>query len=241
MPHPWATVLKEFYGSLRRYLETTLPLYVKRELSDLLVKRGVKFDKEKLISDKWYYRETVVKAGVNGVLRPLSRALANVIAEVNRIWPVYHSYLALIPPSPSFQQTIHMVEQAIKVLYRLHTERKYPPIPFVWKFDTPLEVKEEMVKRWLGKVDEDVMMALDFGECLYGWIPNVAWLEAFAVYLPSLDIENAYFYLKEANAIIKYFTLSRLFYDLVEVHRLTWDSKPWEKFIKQISSHLTSI
>jgi len=126
------------------------------------------------------------------------------------------------------------VEKSIKLLRKFHEEKRYPPIPFVWKSDHPPEVKEEMVKKWLGKADMDVIRALDFGECLYGWIPNIAWIEAFAVYLPSLDIKNAHFYLKEANAVIKYFTLIRLFHGLVETHQLEWDPRPWEKFISRI-------
>ncbi|MBM1154609.1 hypothetical protein DRN94_001875 [archaeon] len=67
---------------------------------------------------------------------------------------------------------------------------------------------------------------------LHECIVNVGWIEAFAVFLPSLDIERAEYYLREAEAVIKYFTIDQLFYNLLETHeKPRWDPNPWRQLI----------
>jgi len=231
MPHPWFHVLKEYREPLRRYLESVLPFYVKRELANIIMERKIEFDEERL-HDVWYRYELTFKAGLNGLLGIISRGLREVIEDVNRIWPVYHAYLVLLPGVWDFQSAMYVVDKAISILGRFHDQGKYPPVPFVWKADNPVDVKEEMLELWLGKKDRDVMLALDMGDCLYGCIVNVGWIEAFAVFLPSLDIERAEYYFREAEAMIKYFTVDRLFYNLVETHeKPQWDPNPWRQLI----------
>ena len=241
MPHPWSQVLREYREPLRRYLESVLPFYVKREFASIITERKIEFD-EKRLHDAWYCRELIFKAGLNGLLEITSQGLREVIRDINRIWPIYHAYLVLLPGVSDFQSALHVVDKAISVLSRLHDEEKYPPIPFIWREDNPVDVKEAMLESWLGRKDQDVMLALDVGDCLYGCIVNVGWIEAFAVFLPSLDMERAEYYFREAEAMIKYFTVDCLFYDLVETHRKPqWDPSPWKQLIDSCRKTLLEV
>jgi len=231
MPHRWSQVLKEYRELLRRYLELVLPLYVKKEFASIITKGKIEFD-ERRLHDPFYRRELIFKAGLNGLLKVTSQGLREVIKDINRIWLVYHAYLILLPGARDFQSALHVVDKAISILIRLHDEEKYPPVPFVWREDNPTDVKEAMLESWLGRKDQDVMLALDVGDCLHGCIVNVGWIEAFAVFLPSLDIERAEYYFREAEAMIKYFTVDCLFYDLVETRsKPQWDPNPWKQLI----------
>ena|GEM_PF-3021992 len=235
MPHPWSSILKQYRAPLRHYFEVVIPFYVKRNFNEVLQQKKLEYDEKRILYDDWYRFKLIYMAGLRGLFSTLSKGLAEIINEVKRIWPLYHSYLSLLPGAIDFQTTMYLIDKSINVLEELHRSKKYPPTPFVWNYDHPREVKEKMIMQWLGEINEDVILALDIGDCLAGWITNIGWIEALSVYLPSLDVECTEFYLKEAEVCLKYFTIDILHYGLIERHKEPeFDPKPWYNLINQI-------
>jgi len=238
MPHFFASKLRELSKKLREYYGV-ISFYLEREFINLVVQK--KFDFEGEIGSNEYY-VAIVKSAVRGLLDETLQVLRSYVPEVARYWCSFNAYMAygLVPHAKiGLEKDLDVV---IETLKSFHEQKRYPPIPFVWRSDLPGEEKKAMIEKWLGKLSDEkqhkIEFSLDIGENVSDYL-HVGHLYLLTVYMPILDPRNCNFWLKEAELAGKYFYIDILFDYLVEHHgKPPWSIDSWLTFLKDLRTIL---
>ncbi|MHA1593787.1 MAG: hypothetical protein ACTSXX_03495 [Candidatus Baldrarchaeia archaeon] len=238
MPHLFASKLRELSKKLREYYDV-ISFYLEREFINLIVQK--KFDFEGKMGSNEYYI-AIAKSAVRGLLDETLQILRSYVPEVARSWCSFNAYMAygLVPHAKiGLERDLDVV---IETLKSFHEQKRYPPIPFVWRSDLPIEEKRAMIEKWLGKLPDEeqhkIKFSLDIGDSVCDHI-YMEHLYLLAIYMPILDSQNCNFWLKEAELAGKYFYIGVLFHYLVENHeKPPWSLDSWLTFIKNLHAIL---
>lgn len=119
--------------------------------------------------------------------------------------------------------TVSELKSASKTLFELHERDIYPKGPFRWNRDIPLDEAIELIRLSLTGysplTEKQIADALNTGNSVYEFIPNITATDLLMIQLPIIDPENTQLYLQEGEKALQAMEILHYWYTHIEHRR----------------------